>query len=81
MIIVLSCVNEPKIPIFEIFMKIGHYVFVKIYILEQNSAGGRFLRFVASPVSYAIFKLTAVKIITSANYLGNLGMLPHVVCT
>ena len=29
-------------------MKIGHCVFVKIYILDQNSAGGRFLRFVAS---------------------------------
>ena len=45
-------------PNFETFMK----------ILDQNSAGGRFLRFVASFVSYAILKFTAVKIITSAIY-------------
>ena len=49
---------------FETLIKIGHCVFVKIYILDQNSAGGRFLRFVASFVSHAILKFTAVKTIT-----------------
>ena len=69
-----------KIPNFESFMKIGLCVLVEIYILDQNSAGGRFLRFVASFVSHAIFKFTSVKIITSATYSRNLSILSHIVC-
>ena len=61
-------------------MKIGHCVFVTIYILDQNSAGGRFLRFVASFVSYAILKFTAIKIITHATYSRNLSILSQVDC-
>ena len=44
---------DPRV-IFSISLKGSHPW--KIYILDQNSAGGRFLRFVASLVSYAIFK-------------------------
>ena len=55
--------------------QIEHCIFVKINIFDQNSAEGRFLRFVASFVSYAIFMFTAVKIITSATYSRNLSFL------
>ena len=40
---------------FESLMKIGHCVLVKVYILDQNSAGGRFLRFVARFDSHVLF--------------------------
>ena len=73
-------VNELKILIFESFMIIGHYVFLKIDLLGQNWARGRFSRFFARFVSFVIFKCTGVKINPSLTSSRNVSILSAVVC-
>ena len=62
---------SPNYEILKLSWKSDFAFFVKIYILDLNTAGGGFLRFVASFVSYTIFKFIAEKTITSAVYSRN----------
>ena len=73
--------NDFKKKDFESSVDIGNCVFMKLGILGQNLAWGRFSRFLANSVSFVFFKCTNMMISSSLTSPWSLSPLSQTVCS
>ena len=68
-------VSQIKVQDFESSVKVGDCIFIKIYVLGQNVAWGRFSRFLASYLFITVVMYSAWKILSSSTSPWNLSSL------